>query len=42
MLAETTRLYLLLAKSFDNVYLAQKSIIRFEVCNYDISNSESE
>ena len=42
MLAETTRVHLLLAKYFYNAHLAQKSILQFEVCNYDTSSSESE
>jgi hypothetical protein len=42
MLAEATRVHVLLAKSFYKVHLAQKSTVRFEGCNYDTSNSESE
>ena len=42
MLAEATRVHLLLAKSFYKAHLAQKSTLRFESCNYDTSSSESE
>ena len=41
MLAEATRVHLVLVKSFYNVHLAQKSILRFESCTYDTSSSKS-
>ena len=42
MLAEATRMHILLIKSFYKAHLAQKSILRFEGCNYDTSCSKSE
>ena len=42
MLAEATRVHLLLAKNFYKAHLAQKSTIQFEGCNYDTSSSESD
>ena len=41
MLAEATPVHLLLAKSFYNIHLVQKSTLRFESCYYDTYSFKS-